>query len=490
MAATITQTVPGLTQSIPSRYRVGHASLSSHDWIVFVAIAGDLIAILAALAMALFDRQYLELGFPPRDFKPSDYLHGIFPGAMLYLFLLQFNGGYRKHHFIQRRFRILEVAVKTSVMWAIVFLTITLVFEMQSTISRLFVCWSLLNSFILLLGWRLAFRRCLYAGNWAALLRDKVLMVGWSEEAESLAQQIARDPGHPYEVIGCIPSAHGKFKASPPPEIAILGDYKGLRGLLCEFQPDTLILADLDPGMGELAALAQLCVKENVQFKVIPSFFQIFVSGLNLESISGVPVIGISRLPLDYMHYRFLKRVVDIVGATVGLILSAPLIIIFGLLVYRESPGPIFYTQTRSGMGGRAFKIYKLRSMKLNAEANGPQWTQENDPRRLRIGEFMRKTNIDEVPQFWNVLKGDMSLVGPRPERPELIVTFKEEITYYNARHYAKPGISGYAQVNGMRGNTDLKERVRYDLFYLENWSLWLDFQIMLKTFFVRTNAY
>lgn len=128
--------------------------------------------------------------------------------------------------------------------------------------------------------------------------------------------------------------------------------------------------------------------------------------------------------------------------------------------------------------------------MKLNAEANGPQWTKENDPRRLKIGEFMRKTNIDEIPQFWNVLRGDMSLVGPRPERPELIVNFKEEIDHYNARHYAKPGISGYAQVNGMRGNTDLTERVRYDLYYLENWSLWLDIQIMIKTFFVRTNAY
>jgi hypothetical protein len=122
--------------------------------------------------------------------------------------------------------------------------------------------------------------------------------------------------------------------------------------------------------------------------------------------------------------------------------------------------------------------------MKLNAEVGGIQWTKENDPRRLRVGEFMRKYNIDEVPQFWNVLKGDMSLVGPRPERPELIENFKEEITHYNARHFGLPGLSGYAQVNGLRGDTDLRERVRYDLFYLENWSLWLDVQIMIGGFF------
>jgi exopolysaccharide biosynthesis polyprenyl glycosylphosphotransferase len=323
------------------------------------------------------------------------------------------------------------------------------------------------------------------------MLKDRVMVVGWSKESDSLARQIARDPGHhPYEILGCTPSAHGKFGSQPPKEVSVLGEYARMRNLLREHRPDILILADLDPVMGELVSLAQLCMKENVQFKVIPSFFQVFVSGLNLESISGVPVIGISKLPLDLMHNRLLKQVVDIVGGIVGLILSAPLILVFGVLIYRESPGPIFYSQTRSGRGGREFKIYKLRSMRLNAEANGPQWTEENDPRRLKIGEFMRKLNIDEVPQFWNVLKGEMSLVGPRPERPELIENFKEEITHYNARHHAKPGITGYAQVNGMRGNTDLAERVRYDLFYLENWRLWLDIQIMLKTFFVRTNAY
>jgi exopolysaccharide biosynthesis polyprenyl glycosylphosphotransferase len=479
-----------LDHDFSSRSRSRHSSISFTDWIVCIAALGDFIALLTASLLALFCRVYLGFGLSTKPFEPSEYFNVILLGTLTYLFLLHFNGAYHKHRYVHR-FYILNVAFKTTAHWLMGFVIITFVFHIESTISRLFIMWSILNSFLLFVGWRLAFRKFLFAGKWAALLRDRVLVVGWSKESDALAQQIARNPDHhPYEVVGCTLSAHGQFTLQPPKDVNIVGEYSQLRSLLREYKPGILIFADPEPVMGELVTLTQLCVKENVQFKLSPSFFQIFASGLHLESISGVPVIGVSKLPLDHMHNRLLKQAVDMLGAMVGLLLSIPLIAIFGILIYRESPGPIFYTQTRSGRGGRVFKIYKLRSMKLNAEANGPQWTKENDPRRLRIGEFMRKTNIDEIPQFWNVLKGEMSLVGPRPERPELIENFKEEITHYNARHYAKPGLSGYAQVNGMRGNTDLEGRVRYDLYYLENWSLWLDFQIMLKTFFVRTNAY
>ena len=180
----------------------------------------------------------------------------------------------------------------------------------------------------------------------------------------------------------------------------------------------------------------------------------------------------------------------DVVGAVVGLMLSAPLIAIFGALVYRESPGPILYRQRRLGRNGVDFDILKIRSMKLDAEADGKVgWSTREDPRRLKVGAFMRKWNIDELPQFWNVLNGDMSLVGPRPERPELIRNFKHEIPHYNARHNAKPGITGWAQIKGLRGDTDLTERINCDLWYLENWNIFLDFQIMLMTFVKRENA-
>jgi exopolysaccharide biosynthesis polyprenyl glycosylphosphotransferase len=335
--------------------------------------------------------------------------------------------------------------------------------------------WAFLNSWVFLSAWRLAFRHLLLQSSWQAAFTERVLVVGWSKESDLLSGKILRDSGHRYQIIGCTPSAHGRFWVEPPRNVPVLGDYNSLPEIIQEHKPSNVIMADLDPVMGEIIALADLCVREHVQFKVIPSYFQTLTSGLHLEHVSGVPVLGVSKLPLDHVFNRILKRAFDVVGALVGLIISSPLILIFGRLIQRESPGPIFYSQIRSGQGGREFRLYKLRSMKLDAETQGVQWTRENDPRRLKIGETLRKWNIDEVPQFWNVLVGDMSLVGPRPERPEHIQTLKNEIPHYNARHFSKPGLTGFAQVNGMRGDTDLKARVRYDLYYLENWSVLLD---------------
>jgi lipopolysaccharide/colanic/teichoic acid biosynthesis glycosyltransferase len=187
-----------------------------------------------------------------------------------------------------------------------------------------------------------------------------------------------------------------------------------------------------------------------------------------------------------------LKRTVDLIGAVVGLVLSAPIMAVVGTLIVLESPGPILFRQERVGRGGRRFGMLKLRSMKLGSDKADhlSQSTLRDDPRLLRIGAFIRRWNVDEVPQFWNVLVGHMSLVGPRPERTFHSEKLSYEIPHYNARLMSKPGITGWAQVNGLRGDTDLTERVRYDLYYLENWSLMLDFQIMVQTFLSRKNAY
>ena len=471
----------------PAKARVGQSSL---DWLVCIAALGDFLAVLGGATLALLCRQYITFGLSTQQFEPMGYLNLIVLGTVTYMFLLQFNEAYRRHRFVHR-LHVLKFVLKTTAHWLLAFFVISFVFRVESTISRLYIFWAVADSVLMLIAWRLLFRHFLYAGGWARALKDRVLVVGWSKESETLAKQIARDPAHhAYEIVGCIPSARGQFHLQPPADVASLGENQSVRLLLREHQPDMVIFADPEPVSGELVALTETCIKENVQFKLIPSFFQIFASGLHSECISGVPVVGVSKLPLDHLHNRLLKQAVDVLGALVGLMISAPIIAIFGIMIYRESPGPIFYSQLRAGRGGRPFRIYKLRSMKLKADANGAQWAVQDDPRRLKIGAFMRKYNIDEIPQFWNVLKGDMSLVGPRPEMFELIENWKEEITHYNARHYSNPGLSGYAQVNGMRGNCDLNERVRYDIYYLENWSLWLDIQIMLKTFIVRTNAY
>jgi exopolysaccharide biosynthesis polyprenyl glycosylphosphotransferase len=271
-----------------------------------------------------------------------------------------------------------------------------------------------------------------------------------------------------------------------------LGPLHELKDVIQTYHADIVVLTESECLQREgVISVARTCELEHVQFKMVPHFFEVMISGLRPDVIGGLEVLGVADLPLSGYRVRFAKRAVDIVGALVGLSVALPLIVIFGALVLRESPGPVLYKQLRFGRNGRLFYILKIRSMKLNAESQGKaRWALQNDDRRLRIGSFMRKWNIDEVPQFWNVLKGEMSLVGPRPERPELIERFKTKIPHYQARHICQPGITGWAQVNGWRGNTDLEQRVRHDIWYVENWSLWLDFRIMVLTFFQNKNAY
>jgi len=342
----------------------------------------------------------------------------------------------------------------------------------------------------LIIYWRLLLRRILDYRGISQRLRQRLVVVGWNLEADKLARAIMEDAAHPYEIVGCLPSAHNRYRMSPPNQIKRLGDYQDIAQIHDREGIDIILLGDLDPNTREIIALSEFCQREMIQFKIVPTYFQILISGLHLETISGVPVLGVAKLPLDSLLLRSVKRFIDIAGALVGLTLCAVLVPILGLLVYRESPGPIIYRQSRMGRRGQLFTIYKIRSMRLDAEKDGAQWAKPNDTRRLEIGVFLRKWNLDELPQFWNVLRGDMSLVGPRPERPELIKDFKEQIRHYNARHNVKPGMTGWAQIHGLRGDTDINERLRYDLYYLENWTPVLDIYICVMTLLHQKNAY
>ncbi|HXP61323.1 MAG TPA: exopolysaccharide biosynthesis polyprenyl glycosylphosphotransferase [Dongiaceae bacterium] len=325
--------------------------------------------------------------------------------------------------------------------------------------------------------------------TFARRLRQRTLVVGWTEDFERLVAADGKESSQIYEILGYVPLVSGNGRV-PLAGVPALGSLDHLEALLQEHRPDTVLLADNNLDQAKIIGVVNLCEKHFVAFKGIPSHFQIMASGLQLELVNGIPMLGVAALPLDRLSNRVLKRSVDIVGAILGLLLSAPIVWICALLIRLESPGPVFYRQVRCGYKGKLFNMIKMRSMRPDAEVDGARWATKDDPLRLRIGAFMRKWDLDETPQFWNVLKGDMTLVGPRPERPELIHRFKQEVPHYNARHASKPGMTGWAQVNGFRGDTSLVERVRYDLFYLENWSFWLDFQIMIQTFFRHQNAY
>lgn len=254
---------------------------------------------------------------------------------------------------------------------------------------------------------------------------------------------------------------------------------------------DVVILSSKQLTKLQEALIVSYCDKNLIEVKIVPTSFDILISSLSINQFLGIMVLERGLINLNISPYNYAKRLSDIIGSIFGLLVSTPIMLIFVVLIFKESPGPVIYKQKRMGKNGKIFTIYKLRSMKLDAESDGQaKWAKEVDNRRLKIGSFMRKCNIDELPQFFNVLKGDMSLVGPRPERPELIKSFKDEINNYNLRHKVKPGMTGWAQINGFRGNTSLEKRIQYDLYYIENWSIIFDFEIMILTFVKNKNAY
>jgi exopolysaccharide biosynthesis polyprenyl glycosylphosphotransferase len=410
-------------------------------------------------------------------------------GSFSLLAMLAWHGIYHRSVLLRSRW-IKARIVQGVAIWTLVFLAAVLLLQFEPAISRIYTALYGACTIVLLLAWRGLFEMFLQRPRVLETLQQRMVVVGWTDDAARFCRSFAGDPVSAVHVLGYVTTGD-EISTVLKPDVPCLGDITKMESIMDEHRVEMVVTADLGTSREQVMELANLCEREMISFKMIPSCFRIFQSGLHLETLAGTPILGVDRLPLDNTFNVVLKRGLDIVGAIFGLVMSAPIVAVFGALVYLESPGAIFYRQLRTGVNGRAFDILKIRSMKLNAEANGKVgWSTKDDPRRLRVGAFMRKWNIDEVPQFWNVLKGDMSLVGPRPERPELIRGFKHEIPHYNARHNAKPGITGWAQIKGLRGDTDLTERIKCDLWYLENWNLLLDLQIMLMTFIKRDNAY
>lgn len=244
-----------------------------------------------------------------------------------------------------------------------------------------------------------------------------------------------------------------------------------------------LVLTALDHEQHQqLYKLVQDCEGMNVEFMMVPDILELMTSSVSVKEIEGIPFIKLKGLPMTTWG-RVLKRTFDFIVALLFLIISSPLFLIIALFIKLDSNGPVFFRQERIGLDGIKFDMLKFRSMKVEAETqSGPVFATADDPRRTKIGGVLRKTSLDELPQLFNVLKGQMSLVGPRPERPYFVDEFKQLVPKYLDRHRVKTGMTGWAQVNGLRGNTSIQERIKYDIYYIENWSLWFDVKILLKT--------
>jgi exopolysaccharide biosynthesis polyprenyl glycosylphosphotransferase len=320
--------------------------------------------------------------------------------------------------------------------------------------------------------------------------KNRVLVLGTDNVAGHVMRTLRREHMLRSRVIGFLRTDDNQPDPGVPADM-VLGTMADIERVVESQGVDQIILTGSHLGRERTVELILFCEKHLVTFNMVPDLFHVMTSSMDVQSLDDIPLLGISRWPLDVFWNRALKRTEDIVGSLAGLILASPVIAVAAVAIKASSPGPAFFRQERCGEKGRPFTLYKLRTMRTDAETStGPVFASENDPRTTPFGAWLRRWNLDELPQLWNVLKGDMSLVGPRPERPHFVEQFKEDVDRYMWRHVSKPGITGWAQVNGLRGNTSIRERVKYDLYYLENWSLAFDFKILLRTVTARENAY
>ena len=319
-----------------------------------------------------------------------------------------------------------------------------------------------------------------------------ILLIGYSRAAEEYITRINANPQWGYVVRGIlddrIPSGT-IYKG-----VKVVGRIENIHYILPENKLDeiaiTLALKDYD----HLEYIVDLCEKSGVHTKFIPDYNSLVPSHPYTEDLMGLPVINIRYVALTNTLNWVAKRVVDVTGSFVGILLSSPLMLAAAVSIKLTSKGPVIFKQERVGLHNKNFKMYILRTMEMQkptAEQKG--WTVKDDPRVTKIGKLLRRTSLDELPQLFNILMGDMSLVGPRPERPQFVEKFKEEIPRYMIKHQVRPGLTGWAQINGYRGDTSIRKRIEYDLFYIENWSMAFDFRIMFLTIFkgfINKNAY
>jgi len=327
----------------------------------------------------------------------------------------------------------------------------------------------------------------LQARNWG---EERVLIVGTGEVGRMVMQKIRRSPGLGYRVIGFVDD---DAKVRAVHDSPVLGTTDDIPELVESQKINEVIIAMPEASHQEILKIASKCDRGRVTIKVFPDVFQIMATEVSIGDLGGLPLLTMRDVALRGWRLT-VKRVMDVVGSAITLVILSPLMMLLAVLIKLDSEGPVFYTQERMGLDGKRFMMLKLRSMRADAEENtGPVWATAADSRRTRLGTIIRRFSIDELPQFINVILGDMSLVGPRPERPIFVEQFKQSIPRYMDRHREKSGITGWAQINGLRGDTSIIERTKYDLWYIENWSVALDLRIMIRTFiklFTDHNAY
>lgn len=344
---------------------------------------------------------------------------------------------------------------------------LVLYFIKQEHFSRQMLCIFFFINISLEFASRYLIRTILWKMRKQGLNQKHILMIGESQMAEQYMDRLRENPKWGYQVF-----AH-------------LKDEEKLERILEGNELDEVVIALRAEDYGKLERIVDVCEKAGVHTKMIPDFGNVISTRPYIEDMQGIPVIHVRRVPLNIMRNRVAKRAVDLIGATVAIILFSPVMLLTVLVVALTEEGSVIYRQERVGLHNQVFYMYKFRSMIMqDEEKEKAEWSTRNDPRITPVGKLIRRTSIDELPQLFNVLKGEMSLVGPRPERPQFVQKFRDEIPRYMVKHQVRPGMTGWAQINGYRGDTSIEKRIEYDLYYIENWTMGLDLKILVLTFF------
>lgn len=433
-----------------------------------------------------FGRGEEGVGVLPRE----QYFAALIFIVPVYMILYYYCSVYKPKRAVKRRYEIYSI-IKANTIGLVLFMTLLYVMKQMHISREMILIFYGLNVFTTSLS-RVVIRNVLAAFRKKGYNLKHILLVGYSRAGEEYINRILGNPEWGYVVCGILDDSvpAGTLYRG----VKVLGRIANLHVILPENKLDeiaiTLSLKDYD----RLEEIVDICEKSGVHTKFIPDYNSLIPSRPYTEDLMGLPVINIRYVPLSNTGNIVVKRVMDIAGALLGIILVSPIMALCALLIKLTSPGPVIFRQERVGLHNKPFYMYKFRSMEVQKPSEeNKAWTIRNDPRVTRVGKIMRRTSIDELPQLFNILRGDMSLVGPRPERPLFVEKFREEIPRYMVKHQVRPGLTGWAQINGYRGDTSIKRRVEYDLYYIENWTLGMDLKIIFLTFFtgfINKNAY
>jgi exopolysaccharide biosynthesis polyprenyl glycosylphosphotransferase len=462
-------------------------------------LAGDLLGTLAAFLGAWllrFEMAIIPVTKNVPEFTP--YLRLVPIVLVLWPVVFYFHGLYQSRRGRSRVDEILTLFV--AVLLATVLLSVVIAWYRPPvypgsteyfTYSRAFLGIFALADFLFVGAIRMILRFAARRSRLLGLNLQRILVIGAGTLGREITQKILAHRGLGFDVVGFLDDDPGKA-GTLVCGVPVLGTLKQAEEVLAETRIDQVYMALPIEAHKKTLSMLQLMARECVETKLVPDILQYATLKATLEDLDGTPVINLSQVPLQGWN-SLVKRGMDIAIALAAHLVLLPFFPLAAFAIWFEDRGPIFYRQERMGLDGQSFMILKFRSMRIDAEASsGPVWAVKDDPRRTRVGSFLRRWSFDELPQIWNVLVGDMSIVGPRPERPTFVREFKHKIPQYMLRHRVKAGITGWAQVHGWRGNTSIKKRIQYDLYYIENWSLGLDFKILWMTFrhAMRLNAY